>query len=349
MLKLPDPHPILDWYERSKRDLPWRHTRDPYHIWVSEIMLQQTRVEAVKPYFDAFIAAFPTVRHLAEAPSEQIMKLWEGLGYYSRARNLQKAAQLIMQDFGGEIPSDTSDLKRLPGIGDYTAGAIASIAFSKPAPAVDGNVLRVMSRLLDCHESIDSPAVKQKFSALLSSVYPTDRPGDMTQALMELGATVCVPGKQPPKCEICPLAHLCLAKKRDTWRTLPVKNPKKARAVQNFTILLLKHEGKFAIIRRPETGLLAGLWQYPMLPDHLDETALLAALSEKGMSPLSLKALPDAVHIFTHLEWHMQGYFADVSSPSPDFIWESAENILARYAIPSALKVYLQIMKDDIK
>ncbi len=341
--------PLIEWFSKNARILPWRSEPTAYRVWISEIMLQQTRVEAVKPYFDAFITALPTVRHLAEAPSEQVMKLWEGLGYYSRARNLQKAAQLIMQEYDGNIPSDVPSLLRLPGIGEYTAGAIASIAFQKPVPAIDGNVLRVMSRLLDCHDKIDLPQTKRAFSKLLQSVYPQDNPGDMTQALMELGAIVCVPGQQPPKCNLCPLAYLCLAKERDTAALLPVKQKKKPRAIQDFTVLLLFHGGKFALQKRPSSGLLASLWQYPTLFGHQDETSLLSTLADWGMAPLSLRPLPDAQHIFTHLEWHMKGYFAEVSDAPSTFVWETPQNILADYAIPSAFKVYVRAMKDEIK
>ena len=221
------PAPLLAWYDKEARDLPWRQNTDPYRVWVSEIMLQQTRVEAVIPYYERFLAAFPDLKALADAPEEQLLKLWEGLGYYSRARNLQKAAREALSRFGG-LPGQVQELSSLPGIGAYTAGAIASIAFSRPVPAVDGNVLRVVARLTDSHDDVLSPAVKREAEKAVAAVIPHDRPGDFNQAVMDLGATVCLPNGAP-RCEVCPLAELCLGLARSTAPELPVKTKKKER------------------------------------------------------------------------------------------------------------------------
>ena len=254
--------PLLDWYDANARILPWREQPEPYRVWLSEIMLQQTRVEAVKPYFERFLAALPTIRSLAEAPEDRLMKLWEGLGYYNRARNLQKAARMILERHNGMFPSDFEEILALPGIGEYTAGAISSIAFGRPVPAVDGNVLRVMSRLLESAEDIAQPAVKVNITHALKQIYPEQRCGDFTQSLMELGATVCLPNGKP-KCRECPLAELCLARLNGKVAELPVKAPKKARKLENRTVLLLFCGNRIAIRRREEKGLLAGLYEFP--------------------------------------------------------------------------------------
>ncbi len=254
--------PLLAWYRENARDLPWRKTRDPYPIWVSEIMLQQTRVAAVLGYYARFLEAFPSVEALAAAPPERLMKLWEGLGYYSRARNLQKAAQLVAER--GSFPDTYEELLTLPGVGDYTASAIASAAFARREAAVDGNVLRVVTRLTDCHDDILDPRVKREVRRQLQAVMP-EAEADIrifNQSVMELGATVCPPNG-PPKCEQCPVRDLCLGRSRGTAETLPVKAPKKARRVEERTVFLLLREGRVALRRRPDTGLLAGLWEFP--------------------------------------------------------------------------------------
>lgn len=229
--------PLLFWFSQSHRDLPWRREPSPYHVWVSEVMLQQTRVEAVRPYYERFLAALPTVQALAGCPQEQLLKLWEGLGYYSRARNLQRAAQEIVRSYNGQLPASYDLLKKLPGIGDYTAGAIASIAFDLPVPAVDGNVLRVLTRVLACPDDIALPATKETFRQLLLPVEPTPGAGAFNQALMELGAVVCLPNS-PPQCFVCPLQGLCLAHQQGRETDYPVKSPKKARRIEQRTLLL---------------------------------------------------------------------------------------------------------------
>ena len=261
--------PLLEWYGRNARSLPWREEPAPYRVWVSEIMLQQTRVEAVKPYFARFLAELPDVTALASAPEQQLMKLWEGLGYYSRARNLQKAARVMVEQYGGTLPADYDALLKLPGIGPYTAGAVASIAYGIPVPAVDGNVLRVVMRLTAGWEDIADPAVKRAVERRMAAILPKDRPGDFNQAMMELGATVCAPGGEP-KCLVCPLNALCEGYRQGVARELPVKAKKKARRIEERTVFLLVCDGELAIRKRADSGLLAGLWELPSVEGKLN-------------------------------------------------------------------------------
>ena len=333
------PGPLLAWYRENARDLPWRKTRDPYPIWVSEIMLQQTRVAAVLGYYARFLEAFPSVEALAAAPPERLMKLWEGLGYYSRARNLQKAAQLVAER--GSFPDTYEELLTLPGVGDYTASAIASAAFARREAAVDGNVLRVVTRLTDCHDDILDPRVKREIRRQLQAVMP-EAEADIrifNQSVMELGATVCPPNG-PPKCEQCPVRDLCLGRSRGTAETLPVKAPKKARRVEERTVFLLLREGRVALRRRPDTGLLAGLWEFPSQEGALDEAAAGAAAAAWGLEPRAWKKRLAAKHIFTHVEWHMTGYTLEVSGDGPaEFLWVDLA-ALEDHAVPSAFARY---------
>ena len=333
------PGPLLAWFRGNARDLPWRKTEDPYRIWVSEIMLQQTRVAAVLGYYARFLAAFPTVEALAEAPEDRLMKLWEGLGYYSRARNLQKAAARVAE-LGG-FPDTYEGLLALPGIGDYTASAIASAAFGAREAAVDGNVLRVVTRLMDCHDDIADPKTKKAVRAGVQGAMPHDA-ADIrvfNQAMMELGATVCVPNG-PPKCDMCPAAALCLGRARGTAEALPVKAAKKARRVEEKTVFLLLREGRVALRRRPGTGLLAGLWEFPNVEGALDEAAAPAAVAAWGLEAKNWKNKLSAKHIFTHVEWHMTGYTLEVAGKGPaDFVWVDGAG-LAAHAVPSAFAKY---------
>ena len=329
----------MGWYRENARDLPWRHTEDPYRIWVSEIMLQQTRVAAVLGYYARFLAVFPTVEVLAETDEELLMKLWEGLGYYSRARNLQKAAKEITV-LGG-FPDTYDGLLALPGVGDYTASAIAAAAFGRREPAVDGNVLRVMTRLTDCHDDISDPKTKRAVRAALAEVMP-EEPADIrifNQAMMELGATVCGPNTAP-RCDDCPVSGLCLGRQRGTAEILPVKKAKKERRVEEKTVLLLMRDGKIALRKRPGTGLLAGLWEFPNVEGALDEAAAGAAVSVWGLEPRRWESRLTAKHIFTHVEWHMTGYTLEVAGDGPaDFVWADA-GVLSDRAVPSAFGRY---------
>ncbi len=336
--------PLLAWYGKNARVLPWRNDPTPYRVWVSEIMLQQTRVETVKPYFERFVREVPDVAALAALPEDRLLKLWEGLGYYSRARNLQKAARAVVERYGGRLPADAAELRKLPGIGDYTAGAVASIGFGLPEPAVDGNVLRVAARLSASHRDVSAPAVKRELAARLREIYPRGRAGAFTQALMELGATVCLPNGAP-RCEACPLFSLCEGRKAGEAALLPVLAPKPARRTEERTVFLLLCGGAVAVRKRPETGLLAGLWEFPCAPGLLSPQQAAERIAAWGLSASELEALPDAKHVFTHLEWHMSGFLARVPKRNGAFVWPQRERIFRDYAIPSAYRVYLGCLR----
>ena len=334
---------LLNWFYENQRVLPFRTDPSPYHVWLSEIMLQQTRVSAALPYYERFLAALPDIPALAACEEEKLNKLWEGLGYYSRVRNLQKAARIVCERYGGELPADYDAIRALPGIGDYTAGAICSISFGIPVPAVDGNVLRVFSRLYNDPGVITDPAVKKAFTARVMEHQPPAAPGDYNQALMELGALVCVPNGAP-LCEQCPLARLCRARAAGTALSLPQKAAPKARKLEDLTVALVESPAGFLIQQRPEKGLLAGLWQ-PLLWEGAAMTAeqLPAALTALGIHGITeCKPIPKAKHIFSHIEWHMTGYTVTVEAqPAPDgWIWATREQLQTEYTLPGAFKAY---------
>ncbi|MBQ8408084.1 MAG: A/G-specific adenine glycosylase [Clostridia bacterium] len=335
---------LLAWYERNKRDLPWRRTRDPYRIWLSEIMLQQTRVEAVKPYYARFLEACPTVEVLAELPEDRLMKLWEGLGYYSRARNLQKAARTVTEQYGGVFPKTYDELRSLNGIGDYTAGAIASIAFDVPVPAVDGNVLRVLARLLGSFEDIALPITKREWSQRLSEVIPCEA-GSFNQALIELGAVVCVPNGEA-KCDKCPMREVCRAAKEALTDSIPVKSAKKPRRIEERTVLLIRDDSRTVIGKRPDKGLLAGLFELPNPEGHMTEKEVADYVRALGLEPIRIERIEDSKHIFTHIEWQMIAYEVTVTAEFDGFCPNRGlmivENVALRsdYAIPSAFAAY---------
>ena len=332
--------PLLAWYDKNKRTLPWRGTRDPYKIWVSEIMLQQTRVAAVIPYYQRWMAELPDVTALAAVEEEKLLKLWEGLGYYSRARNLKKAACTILEQYGGQFPRTHGELIKLPGIGAYTAGAIASIAFGERVAAVDGNVLRLAARAAVLEGDIMDSKVRREMQGRMDQAVPPDRPGDFNQAMMDLGATVCLPNGAPD-CGTCPLSPLCAAHALGREQELPVKRRKAPRRVEEMTVFLLLHQGKAALRKRGDTGLLAGLWEFPHVPGALDEAAAGAVLASWGLSPLNWREKIEAKHIFTHVEWHMTGYLLDVMAPAGDFTWAGGADLEA-LAVPSAFGKYLK-------
>ena len=334
---------LLAWYAANARDLPWRRDADPYRVWISEIMLQQTRIEAARGYYERFLAALPTVEDLAAAPEEQVLKLWEGLGYYSRARNLHRAARLIVEKHGGRLPADLAALRALPGVGDYTAGAIASIAFGLPEPAVDGNVLRVCARLTCCPHSIGEPRVKAACRQALREQYPPGRCGAFTSALMELGETVCLPGT--PDCPVCPLAGMCAAHRTGREADWPVMPEKKPRRIQARTVFLLEHEGRVALAKRPDKGLLAGLWEFPNVEGALDEDAVLALARAWGCQPEAAVPCGDARHIFTHLEWHMTGWRVRCAAAPELFAWTTAREREEGYSTPSAFRFYKDLLE----
>lgn len=339
---------LLNWFYANHRILPFRSDPTPYHVWLSEIMLQQTRVSAVLPYYERFLAALPDIPALAACEEEKLHKLWEGLGYYSRVRNLQKAAKIVCEQYGGELPADYDALRALPGIGDYTAGAIASISFGLPVPAVDGNVLRVFSRLYNDDGLITDPKVKRAFTARVMEHQPPAAPGDYNQALMELGALVCVPNGAP-LCEQCPLAHLCQARAAGTALSLPRKAAPKARRIEPVTLAVVRSPVGVLLQQRPEKGLLAGLWQ-PVLWENetLTPNEARARLAALGVTctPDAAKALRPAKHIFSHIEWQMQGYLfaADTQSAPAGFVWASPEQLAAEYTLPGAFKAYKKLL-----
>ena len=331
---------LLDWYAREGRDLPWRRTRDPYRIWLSEVILQQTRVAQGMEYYLRFTERFPDVASLAAAPEDEVLKLWQGLGYYSRARNLKRAAQTVVQDFGGEFPDSYDDLRRLAGIGDYTAGAILSIAFGQAVPAVDGNVLRVAARLTGDSRNVLDPKVRAAFRQAMADTMPHDRPGDFNQALMDLGAAVCLPNGKP-LCDRCPAAGFCTAKRDGKQALLPVREKKKEKREVRLTLFIMKKEdGTAALRQRPDTGLLAGLWEFPHVEGELDEAAAAAQLAEWHVTPLRWEQILHAKHEFTHLRWRMTGYLLTAAGEGePDWLWADAAARQQR-AIPSAFQVF---------
>ncbi len=359
--------PLLEWYASHARVLPWRSEPTPYHVWVSEIMLQQTRVEAVKPYYARFLEALPAIRDLAECPEERLLKLWEGLGYYNRVRNMQKAAQQVCAECGGELPADFEKLLELPGIGRYTAGAIASIAYGIPRPAVDGNVLRVLMRAAGDDSDIAKESVKKRTEEALQALMEDlcahtlpdgggaepargcaygFHPGTLNQALMELGATVCLPNGAP-LCEQCPWQQFCVTAKEGLADRIPVKSRAKARRVEERTVLLIMDGDRVILHRRPSRGLLAGLYEFPNRSGWLSEDEALAEVKQMRLEPLYIRPLTAAKHIFSHVEWHMQGYLIRVDSLATERsgeLFAEIEEARERYAIPSAFAAYCEYL-----
>lgn len=309
---------ILKWYDNNQRILPWREDKDPYKVWVSEIMLQQTRVETVIPYFNRFIDKLPTINDLAQIYDDELNKLWEGLGYYSRVRNLKKAAIKVVNEFDGVIPNTQNELESLPGIGPYTSGAILSIAYEKPYTAVDGNVLRVFSRVFGIKENIKDIKTKKAITKKVEELLPSKRIGDFNQALMEIGATVCLPSGKP-KCERCPLHKKCVAKNDNLTDVIPHIERKIKRTTDNITVYIQTWDGLIAVERRPETGLLAGLYQFPNV---------LGKVNNKGEYSHSY------THVFTHKTWNVDVY--SLEEYNPNYIWVTMEELKNSYSIPTA-------------
>lgn len=340
--------PLVKWYRNRKRDLPWRTDVTAYKVWVSEIMLQQTRVEAVKPYYARFLNAFPTIADLADAKEDLLLKMWEGLGYYNRVRNMQKAAQQVMIDYDGQFPSTYEEIRSLTGIGNYTAGAIASFAFGIPKPAVDGNVLRVISRLTASYEDIMKASVRECVEEELEDLIPAAAASDFNQGLIELGAIVCVPNGAP-KCDECPLAHLCKAHEKGIELKLPVKSKAKERRIEKKTVFIFQDGDHVAIKKRPTKGLLAGLYELPNVEGHLTEEEALCYSKQIGLSPLRIQKLEDGKHIFSHVEWQMTGYRIRVDelekSCTEKMLFIRPEEIQAEYPIPAAFETYTKYME----
>ena len=334
---------LLEWYDNYGRDLPWRADTDPYKIWISEIMLQQTRVETVIPYYFRFLRELPSVEHLARVPEEVLLKLWEGLGYYRRAANLKKAAVQIAEQHAGRLPGEVSELLGLPGIGPYTAGAIASIAFGRPVPAADGNVFRILARLAGWRDSIDDAAVRKELTDMLASWIPFDRPGDFNQALMDLGATICLPNGAPI-CAKCPLQASCHAHIENVTQYIPQRSAKKPRKIQKKTLFVIIWNEKVALLKREKAGLLENLWEFPSVEGWLSEKERRSALDSWGIQTDHISAMGAARHLFTHLEWHMEGYQVEASHAAEPgrWVWASLKELTTIYPIPSAFRYYLE-------
>ena len=350
--------PLQSWFQDNARVLPWREKPLAYYVWVSEIMLQQTRVEAVKPYFDRFIRELPDVEALAECPEDKLLKLWEGLGYYNRVRNLKIAANQIMDEYDGQIPMEYEALLKLKGIGHYTAGAIASIAYGKAVPAVDGNVLRVISRVTADDSDIMKQSVRSHMEEKLLEVMVDANskviPSIFNQALMELGATVCVPNGAP-HCERCPWCSICEARRQNRIEELPVKAKAKSRKIEERTVFIIKDGDKVALHKRPKTGLLAGLYELPNTEGHLTEEEAVAYIKRQGYEPIRIQPVCAAKHIFSHVEWHMKGYVIfleaqgyDSKKSSKDWFFINTEETKDNYAIPSAFVKYTEYLNMTI-
>ena len=330
---------LVAWYRAGHRDLPWRQDKEPYHVWLSEIMLQQTRVEAVKGYYARFLRELPTIAALAACEPDRLQKLWEGLGYYSRVRNLQKAAQRIVSDFDGIFPRTPDEIRSLPGVGAYTAGAIASICFELPAPAVDGNVLRVLSRVMADGVCVSKQAVKDDYCARLAEIYPAGSCGDFTQSLMELGATVCLPNGEP-RCEVCPIAALCRARSEGTQRQYPVKEVKKPRRAEDLTVFRLLCGEACAVRKRADKGLLAGLWELPNVAGFLEAPEALELLETWRVQPRELVSRREKTHVFTHVEWHMRCFTVLCAHEAEGFTWADGERFDRDIALPTAFRQF---------
>lgn len=335
---------LLSWYEVQRRELPWRKDGNPYHIWLSEIMLQQTRVEAVKEYYYRFLNRLPSIQDLAGVEDDVLMKLWQGLGYYNRARNLKKAAQILVTEYQGEFPEKYEEILQLPGIGAYTAGAIASIAFGENVPAIDGNVYRIYTRLTADGRDITKGKVQRDIYAQLKSLVPKDASGEYNQAWMDLGATICIPNGEP-KCKECPLADVCMAKKTQTMSMYPNKPSKKPRKIEERTIFLLEYQGKYLLQKRPNKGLLAGLWEFPGVEGYLMMEELLEHIKSQEIVVGEIELLGKHKHIFSHIEWHMLGYLLHIKECSEEIserqVFAEIEELEGRYSIPSAFRAFL--------
>lgn len=339
--------PLLKWFKESARVLPWRQNPTAYNVWISEIMLQQTRVEAVKPYYDRFMKLFPGVESLANAEDEVLLKAWEGLGYYNRVRNLKKAAIEICEKYAGELPDRYDEIIKLPGIGSYTAGAVLSIAYNQKVPAVDGNVLRVFSRMRGDYRDVLDAKVKKDIENEVRSFMP-DEASSFNQAMMELGAMVCVPNGVP-KCESCPVSEFCYAKTYGCASELPVKAPKKKRVIEEKTVLIIQDGSKTVLRQRPKEGLLAGMYEFPMLDGVKSKEEVLSYLKSEGFKMLHIKKTSSGKHIFSHKEWHMNGYVIKVDELEPfsgkeEFLFVETKEAQEKYPLPSAFKIYTKYL-----
>lgn len=336
---------LVEWYPDHARDLPWRKDTEPYHVWLSEIMLQQTRVEAVKEYYKRFLEALPTIADLAAVEEDYLLKLWEGLGYYNRARNLKKAAITIVEDRNGKFPDTYEGILSLAGIGEYTAGAIGSICFDLPTPAVDGNVLRVYTRVMEDASNIDKQATKKKIREQLAKMYSKGQCGTLTQGLMELGATVCLPNGMP-KCEECPLKTLCGAREYGTWQQYPVRDEKKSRRLEDKTVFVLQCGDRVAVRKRASKGLLSGMWEFPNVEGILIEQQAADVAGRWNTAPKQMKMSVNYTHVFSHVEWRMTAYYLACNRMCEQFYWATMEELEHEIAMPSAFRPFLDTLKE---
>ena len=342
--------PLVEWFRENQRDLPWRKRMDAYRVWISEIMLQQTRVEAVKPYYERFLKELPDVKALAEVPEDRLLKLWEGLGYYNRARNLKEAACQIMEKYGGRFPETYEEIRGLKGIGNYTAGAVSSFVYGIRKPAVDGNVLRVVTRITADGSDIAKAGTRTKVEREVEEVIPAEAAGDFNQSLIELGAIVCVPNGEP-KCGICPVSGICLAHAQGRETEFPVKAKKKERRIEKRTILVFRDNEKTAVRKRPDTGLLAGLYEFPGTEGHLKQSEAVRYAKSLGLMPIRIKKLGSAKHIFSHVEWHMVGYevmvdeleknMREQDAAPGEIVFAELRELKEHYPMPSAFEAYM--------
>lgn len=331
--------PLLEWFAVNKRELPWRENRQPYYIWISEIMLQQTRIESVKKYYANFIGELPDVESLSTVAEDKLLKLWEGLGYYSRARNLKKAAQTIMQEYDGKFPDSYEQLLTLSGVGEYTAGAIASICFNEKVTAIDGNVLRIIARILGSRKNVLLPETKKEFRRILTEILP-EQAGNFNEALMELGEMICLPNGTP-ECQKCPIQNYCTASKEHLTAEIPVRIKKLKRKKQEKTVLLLMTpDNRTAIEKRTEKGLLSGMYQLPNLDGFRSEEELQNIVREWHLSPVNISFFKDAKHTFTHIDWYMKGCRITVEQPNDRFLWVSPQELSEKYPLPTAFQIF---------
>ncbi len=333
---------LLNWYQKNKRDLPWRRTKNPYYIWVSEIMLQQTRVEAVKVYYERFITKLPTLYDLATIPEDELLKLWEGLGYYSRVRNMQACAKQIIASGLTNLPNTKEELLALPGIGNYTAGAILSIAFNIPSVAIDGNVYRVLGRYYKIGESITKNSTYHIYEKKMQKILSVKNAGDFTQSFMDLGSLICTP--KSPKCELCPLQNDCGARKNNQVEVYPVKERKKEQRIEERTVYLYRCNNKIAIQKRKDKGLLASMYEFPNTLETVSTIDIENNLLRQGISFYSVLEVGESKHIFSHIIWYMKGYIIELKEPTGNYIWATMEELQEKYSIPSAFSYYYQIL-----
>ena len=338
--------PLLKWYQKNKRPLPWRADKDPYHVWISEIMLQQTRIEPVKKvFYNRFMEALPTIKDLSEVDEEKLLKIWEGLGYYNRARNIQKAAQVVMKKYHGKFPKKYDEIIALPGIGEYTAGAISSICFNEKQVAIDGNVLRVYMRLINSKANVLDADVRKEVSEKIKKILPK-KSGDFNQAIMELGETICLPAASP-HCEECPLNKYCEGYKQNTAKDLPVRLVKSNKKIDNITVLLIKYKNKVALIKRTNKALLNNLWEFPNVEQEMTEDSIKKWLELKKIDGLIFKDV-STVHKFSHKTWNIQSYIIEVDKELEGYTWATIKEIEEKYAIPTAFQPFVQVIKEEL-